>query len=416
MQRVDTIVLGAGIVGVSSALHLLKRGHCVALVDRRAPGEETSHGNAGVIERNGFVPIRFPEGLRALAKYALNLSPQAHYHVRFVREVLPWLMLLRQYSTSIAVDRFARAMDQLERHAAAEHWALARNASAERFFRATGWIHLYRSEAGFAGVERTLHYARIFGAAYDILEPEQLNELEPHLRPLCHKAVYWKDSESVSSPGGVTKAYAESFATKGGDILRGDALSLRREGEVWAVETEAGSLLGDNVVVALGPWSMDLLGLFGYALPMAVKRGYHTHFRPLRNATLSRPIVDIDNGFVLTPMESGIRLTTGIEFAARDAKATPVQIRRTKPLARQLFPLDTEIDQSPWMGSRPCFPDSLPMVGRAPRHGGLWFNFGHAHTGFTNGPVTGRLLAEMMTGARTIVDPVPYSPSRFVDI
>jgi D-lysine oxidase len=307
-------------------------------------------------------------------------------------------------------------MDQLERHAGAEHWAMAREASAEHFFRANGWIHLHRSKASFAAAESELHYARIFGAGYDILEPGQVAELEPHVRPVFHKAIHWKDSESVSSPGGVTKAYAEAFARNGGQILRGDALSLRREGDSWGVETQSGSLTGTDVVVALGPWSMDLLKLFGYDLPLAVKRGYHTHYRTMGNATLSRPVVDIDNGFVLTPMERGIRLTTGIEFAARDAVATPVQIRRTKPLARQLFPLDSEVDLAPWMGARPCFPDSLPMVGRSPRHTGLWFSFGHAHTGFTNGPVTGRLLSEMMTGARTLVDPKPYSPTRFIEI
>lgn len=416
MSRVDAIVLGAGIVGVSAALHLLKRGKSVALVDRRAPGEETSHGNAGVIERDGFVPITFPGSLSALATYALNRSPQAHYHPRFLSQILPWLWQFRQNSSSVAVDRFARAIDQLERHAAAEHRALASDSSAQHYFRSTGWIRLYRSEASFKDVERELHYARIFGAAYDILEPSELNELEPHLRPLCHKAVFWKDSESVSSPGGVTKAYADSFVAKGGALHRGDALSLRREGDGWAVETDTGTVGASDVVVALGPWSMDLLKLFGYQLPLAVKRGYHVHYRALGNATLSRPIVDTDKGYVLTPMERGIRLTTGIEFAARDAEPTPVQIRRTSGWARELFPLDTQVDQSPWMGARPCFPDSLPMVGRSPRHAGLWFDFGHAHTGFTNGPVTGRLLAEMMTGARTIVDPAPYSPGRFVDI
>ncbi len=416
MQRVDTIVLGAGIAGVSSAFHLLKRGRSVALIDRRAPGEETSHGNAGVIERDGFVPITFPDSFRALLTYALNRSPQAHYHPGFLRGLLPWLWQFREYSRNVAVDRFARAIDQLERHAAAEHWALAHSTPAERYFRDTGWIHLYRSKAGFGDIERDLHYARIFGAGYDILEPGDLNALEPHLRPACHKAVFWKDSHSVSSPGGVTKAYAETFRLMGGEILRGNALSLRREGDDWAVEAATGEVVATDVVVALGPWSMDLLRLFGYALPLAVKRGYHIHYTAQGNATLKRPVVDIDNGFVLTPMEHGVRLTTGIEFADRDADPTPVQIRRTKPLARQLFPIAAEVEDKPWMGSRPCFPDSLPMVGRAPRHGGMWFNLGHGHTGFTNGPVTGRLLAEMMTGGRTIVDPTPYSPSRFLDI
>lgn len=416
MRRVDAIVLGAGIVGVSTAFHLLKRGRMVALVDRRAPGEETSHGNAGVIERDGFVPLTFPSDLASLLKYALNLRPESHYHLRSLRRMLPWLWQLRRHSDAAAIDRFARAMDQLERHAAAEHRELARAASAGRFFRKTGWLHLYRTQAGFDHIERELHFARIFGASYDVLDPQEVGALEPHLRQRFAKAVYWKDSESVSSPGGVTKAYAEGFVQQGGYLFRGDALSLRRETDHWVVSTEAGPVRAEEVVVALGPWSMDLLKPMGYRLPLAAKRGYHIHYRAEGNATLERPVVDIENGFLLTPMERGIRLTTGVEFADRDAAATPVQIRRTKPLAMDLFPLEGEVDLTPWMGARPCFPDSLPMLGQAPLHQKLWFNFGHAHTGFTNGPITGRILAELMTGVRPLVDPAPYSPTRFMKI
>jgi D-amino-acid dehydrogenase len=128
---------------------------------------------------------------------------------------------------------------------------------------------------------------------------------------------------------------------------------------------------------------------------------------------LSRPVVDNDRGYVITPMEGGIRLTSGIEFAAADAAPTPVQIDRALPFARALFPLAEALDAEPWMGRRPCFPDSLPVLGGAPRHRGLWLNFGHGHSGFALGPVTGRLVAEMMTGADPLADPAPFAFERF---
>lgn len=416
MRKVDAVVLGAGIVGVSAAVHLLRRGCSVVLVDRRDPGEETSHGNAGVIERDGFVPIGFPDSLGSLVRYALNRTPEAHYHRRSLRDFLPWLTLLKEESTPAAIDRFARAADQLKRHAVAEHRALARAAQAGRYFRATGWLRLYRSAASFAKVERDLHYARIFGAGYDVLEADAVRQLEPHLRPVFHRAVHWLDSESVSSPGAVTKAYAGLFAAEGGTLLKGDALSLEGRDSGWMVATEAGRVWGAQALVALGPWSLDMLRPLGYDFPMAVKRGYHIHYRPLGGAFLSRPVVDVDNGYVLTPMERGIRLTTGIEFAERDAPPTPVQIARTKPHARKLFPIDVEVDPAPWMGARPCLPDSLPIIGRAPRHENLWLDFGHGHMGFTTGPVSGRLVADLMTGAKPLIDPAPYAASRFARI
>src|SRR5690606_24133186 len=160
-------------------------------------------------------------------------------------------------------------------------------------------------------------------------------------------------------------------------------------------------------------WSTDILAPLGYRFPLAVKRGYHRHYAPLGSARLNRPVVDVENGFVITPMEAGIRLTTGIEFAHRDAPPKPVQIERVLPIARRLFPLGEPVDDL-WLGRRPAFPDSRPVIGEAPRHRGLWLDFGHGHVGFTLGPVSGRLLAELMTGANELcADPEPFRADRF---
>jgi D-amino-acid dehydrogenase len=224
--------------------------------------------------------------------------------------------------------------------------------------------------------------------------------------------VVWTEALSASSPGGVTAAYAEQFAKEGGAIVKGEATSLRKSGEAWEVETAKGRASAPTVVAALGPWTVDVLKPLGYRLPFAVIRGYHRHFRPVGNAVLGRPVIDVEKGFVITPMERGIRLTTGYEFAARDAAPTPVQIARDLPLARELFPIGEPADE-PWLGRRPCLPDSLPVIGWAPRHKGLFINFGHSHLGFTLGPVTGRLAAEMITGETPVTDPAPFSAGRF---
>jgi D-amino-acid dehydrogenase len=166
-------------------------------------------------------------------------------------------------------------------------------------------------------------------------------------------------------------------------------------------------------VVALGPWAPDVLTPLGIRLPLAVKRGYHRHFRPQGNAGLARPVVDVEIGYCIAPMEQGIRLTTGAEFAARDAPPTPVQFERLMPSAKSLFPLGEPVESTPWMGSRPCFADSRPVIGRADGQPGLWLAFGHAHWGLTLGPVTGRLVADLMTGATPFCDPAPYGAQRF---
>jgi len=165
--------------------------------------------------------------------------------------------------------------------------------------------------------------------------------------------------------------------------------------------------------VALGPWSDDVFRPLGYDIPLAVKRGYHMHYGARGNATLSHPLHDGDGGYMLVPMSKGIRLTTGVEFADRDAPPNPIQLTRDEPVARELFPLGERLEPAPWLGRRPCLPDMVPVIGQGTRHHGLWFGFGHAHHGFTLGPVTGRLLAEMMTGETPFTDPSHYSASRF---
>jgi D-amino-acid dehydrogenase len=137
------------------------------------------------------------------------------------------------------------------------------------------------------------------------------------------------------------------------------------------------------------------------------------HYRSRGNATLNRPIYDGDYGYVLAPMRRGMRLTTGAEFALRDAAPTPVQLANVEPAARALYPLADRIDERPWLGCRPCLPDLLPIIGASPRHKGLWLDFGHHHLGFTLGPVSGRLIAELMTGKEPFTDPTPYRAERF---
>jgi D-amino-acid dehydrogenase len=221
------------------------------------------------------------------------------------------------------------------------------------------------------------------------------------------------DAASVSNPGAVAKSYAELFVKLGGVMLRGDAGTLHRTNGRWRVDTDEGPVDANDAVIALGPWAPDVLKPLGIQLPMAFKRGYHRHYRSQGNAGLARPIVDTDYGYCLAPMEQGIRLTTGAEFADRDAPPTPVQFERLMPAARALYPLGEGVEAQPWMGSRPCFADSRPVIGRTPGQQGLWLDYGHAHWGLTLGPVSGRLLADMMTGATPFTDPAPYSAERF---
>jgi D-amino-acid dehydrogenase len=413
MARMDAVVLGAGIVGTSIALHLVKRGLAVALMDRRAPGEETSYGNAGVIEGNTVFPPAFPSDPVALLRIALKRAPEANYHLTFLPHVAPWLLAFHTASHPKRLLETARVMRPLFARAVAEHEALLAEAGASRYLRKEGWLKLYRSERAFDALKGELALAQDFGIPHRALATEAARELEPSLAPVFRHAVHWQGVASVSNPLAVTQAYAARFAALGGVVMRGDARSLRRADGCWRADTAEGPLDASQAVLALGPFAPDVLAPLGIKPPLGIKRGYHRHYRASGNAALARPVVDTEIGYCLAPMEQGIRLTTGAEFAARDAPPTPVQFDRLLPAAKGLFPLGEPVEASPWMGSRPCFPDSRPVIGRAPGQDGLWLAYGHAHWGLTLGPVTGRLMAELMTGATPFCDPAPYGAERF---
>ena len=414
-MRCDVAVLGAGIVGICCALHLQKRSRSVVLVDRRGAAEETSFGNAGLIQREGVYPYGFPHDFGALARYAFNRTIDAYYHPSALPRLASFLWKYWTHSRPARHAEVARRYAKLIEHCVSEHEALAREAGDGALLRPTGWMKVFRTarerDRRFAEAER---WHSEFGINYRALDARTLQETEPHIAPVLVGAIHWTDPVSVEDPQGLAHAYLRDFERRGGTFAQGNAASLHADGRGWRVRTAKGWLDTPAVVVALGPWADTVTRALGYDFPLAVKRGYHMHYRPAGEAKLHTPILDTERGYFLAPMRRGIRLTTGAEFALRDAIRTPVQLGRAEPIARDLFPLAERLDTEPWMGARPCTPDMLPIIGRAPRHESVWFAFGHAHHGFTLGAVTGRLIAELVTGEPPFVDPTPYLPERFV--
>lgn len=412
-RQADVLVLGAGIIGVCVALHLQKRGRSVILVDRKEPGEETSYGNAGLIERSSVVPYGAPREFRTLLHYAFNRSADVRLDWTYLPRLAPWLWRFWRESAPERLAKAATDMWPLIRASVAEHDVLAKEAGAANSLRKEGWIEAFRSEASFEKALRAATSMAPYDLCYEVLGAKDLRRREPDLSGDLVGGIHWRDPATVDDPGGLVKSYASLFVRGGGGVCKADAQTLRQENNGWRVDGETGGIFARDTVVALGPWSADLLGGLGYRLPFAVKRGYHVHYEPKGEAKLNHPVVDIDGGYLLAPMRQGIRLATGIEFAPRDSSPNYSQLNAAEPLARRTFPLDRRIEARPWMGSRPCLADMRPVIGSAGKHKNLWLAFGHNHHGLTLGPVTGRLLAEMMTGQVPFTDPGPYAITRF---
>ncbi|ODN69048.1 Glycine oxidase [Methylobrevis pamukkalensis] len=227
-----------------------------------------------------------------------------------------------------------------------------------------------------------VNHVKLTGAEVAAAEPALVGGLAGGLR--------WSDPWSIRDPYSLVRAYVALFEKLGGTVMSGDAATVEAmlSAKGWRVATPEGPVEATDVVVALGPWADTVTRKLGYRFPLAVKRGYHMHYRPKDGAVLNNWVLDTERGYFLAPMQRGIRLTTGAEFARRDAPKTPVQLERAEKVARDFFPLGERVDLEPWMGSRPCTPDMMPVIGKAPQHDGLWFAFGHAHHGLTLGPIT----------------------------
>ena len=413
-SSVDVIVLGAGFVGVSAALQLQARGRSVVIVDRSgAIAGETSYGNTGIVQSEAIFPYVFPRAPGEIVRAALNRDPRAHIRYSALPAIAPSLWRYFRASTPARRLETAYVMAPFVARAADEHRAFARDAGAEALLREGGWIKIYRSPAGEEAVHREFEELKPFGVKPVALDRVALSALEPHVGPLALGGAHYSEPLTTPDPQGLAERYAGLFIERGGRLEKGDARTLSASGEGWTVATVAGTLNAKAAVVALGPWSDVVTASLGYRLPMFVKRGYHMHYAAKGNAGVNRPVLDLEKGYVVTPMARGLRLTTGAEFARRDDPPSSAHFERLEPFGREMFPLGERLDPQPWLGRRPTLPDMRPIIAPAPRHANLWFDFGHHHLGLTLGPVSGLLLAQMMGNEKPFIDPRPFAADRF---
>lgn len=412
----DTIVLGAGMVGTSIAFHLARRGRSVLLVDRREPGRETSFGNAGIIQREAVKPYAFPRDMATLLRVLPNRRIDIRYRPQGMLAAARPLWEYWRHSAPRAYAEIVPEYASLIMRCTEEHQVMIEAAGAESLVRKNGWLKGFRTQRVF---DEQLDIARNnevrFGVEHQVLDREALKAKEPHLSDELIGAIHWTNAWTVVDPGALVQAYAQAFKALGGDIEQAEAHQLEQTSSGWRLTTASGSFEAEEVVLATGPWSQNWLRPLGYRLPMFPKRGYHMHYATHGGVQLHHWLMDFESGFLLAPMQAGIRLTTGAELTTLEGPAHYGQLDAAEAVAKQLLPLGERRDPEPWQGSRPCMPDMKPVIGPASRHMGLWFAFGHGHQGFTLGPITGRLIGEMMSGEPPIVDMTPFRAERFAD-
>jgi glycine/D-amino acid oxidase-like deaminating enzyme len=411
--RDHVVVLGAGIVGVCTAWHLLHCGADVTLIDRDAPGLGCSFGNAGALSCGSVAPLAMPGVMRDALSMLLDPAAPLRIPLTYLPRAAPWLTQFVRAARPDTVRRISDALSTLLAHSIERHLELLGEIGAADLVRRSGQLYLYPDAAYLAKDTMSWALRREHGLRVQQLGRGDILALEPEVGPGYTVAMFTPEQGMSINPYRQVTAIAADFARRGGRIMRDRIVAIETEGDrVRALRGETASYPADHAVICAGAWSTQLLRQLGYAIPLESQRGYHV---TIANAgvAISRPVVAADRKVFLTPMEEGLRVAGTVEFGGLGR--APAR-QRAEYLVRDLvrvFPrAQVPADWSFWMGHRPCLPDSLPVLG-ASLHRGLWLNFGHGHLGLTMSAVCGDILARAMRGEPANIDLKPFSCERF---
>lgn len=410
----DVTILGAGIVGICCALSLLERGQRVRLIDRGEPGQETSSGNAGVISPWSIIPQSSPGLWRTLPGMLLSRNKPLAVRADTWPRMIPWGLRLLSFGTEGKMRDAANAMahlcapsiDLYRRHLA--------GTGHDGLIRDSHYIHAFRDEATARAAFDSLGY-RIRaekGAPMEVIDHATLKRMEPAIGPAYRAAIAIGAQARCTNPGRMGQVLADKARAMGAEIIFDEVQAINPTGTGWQITGKAQTYAAPDVVIAMGAWSAALLRPLGYRLPLMAERGYHIECQD-PGISIENSIMDMDGKFVASSMEGGVRIAGQAEFGRADA---PPDQRRQTLLARQakaVFP-DLNVKEARfWMGRRPSFPDSLPVLGPSERHRGLHFCFGHSHYGLMMAPKSGEVLADHLTDVRPNTPIDAYRASRF---
>lgn len=406
-------VVGAGIVGCSCALFLQRDGHDVVLIDPRDPGSGTSKGNAGIVSRGSVMPLATIETLRDVPGMLRDPMGALTIRWRHLPGLLPWLARFVLASRRRTVESSTEALAALLAQASQSHDIVIQQAGLGDLVQSGGWLKVAYDRPRLERYMEPLRrrYDR-FGIAYHMLDREACLDLEPALNPAIAGGALIADCRAVRHPQNYTAGIARAVMERGGQHLCQSVRGIeRQDGMVEAVITEAGRQPVDGLVLAAGAFSGPLARMGGASVPLIAERGYHLML-PHPAVTLNNPVYTVEGSFVVAPMTHGLRLTGGVELASNEARPDYDRIRRLLAPARTLIPgLGATIEDA-WQGHRPSLPDSLPVIDKAPGLRNFWYAFGHQHIGLTLGPLTGRLVADLVAGRQPSMDLTPFRARR----
>lgn len=411
-MRQAFVVIGAGIVGISTAIWLQRDGHQVTVIDKEGPAAGASFGNAGVMATGSLVPVTVPGLLFKAPKMLFSKNQPLFLRWGYLPKLTPFLLKYLKHANTKSVTRIAVGLNQLLHDTPEQHFDLAQGTPAEAYIEHGDYLYAYDNKAAFEADSYTWEVKKSGGVDFVEMDEEALSEYDPNIKNRFGYGVQCKHHGKITDPGAYVNALAEHFIANGGDIQHQELLGFElNNGQCDGLITTDGSITADKYIVTTGAWSSAWEKALGITVPMESERGYHIEFvNP--SITLRSPLMVTGGKFVVHSMIGRMRCAGIVEFGGLHNPSSKAPIKLLKKQMAKLFP-DLSYDSvNEWLGHRPATADSLPVIGASPNAKNVYLGYGHHHVGISGGPKTGRWLAKLAAGVPLDVDLTTYAADR----
>ena len=405
-------VIGAGIQGVCVGLNLIKKGFEVTIIDRDDPGKNSaSYGNAGHFSPYASLSMNRPDILIDVPAMLMRSTGPLALKWNYVPKMIPWFLNFFKNCTKKKMMHTARYMHQILDLALPAYDELFQEVDVSGLVESKGIIYFW-TDRDLKSRELEINVRKELGVEQKLLTPHEIHDLEPHIKKIYHAGVLYPSAKHARNPRKILLKLFELFLKQGGKFKKENVSTINfSTKDKPIIKTNLNSYEFEKAVIACGAFSKRLTDQANEKIPLDTERGYHVHFKGYDHL-LSRPVIFLNRGFGITPMEQGLRVVGTVEFGGLKNPLSKKRINNLVNNAKYLFPeLSEHYDE--WLGFRPTLPDFLPVLGPSKKYKNLFYSFGHHHLGWTLGAISGKIIAGMIAGENTNLDLAPYSSLRF---
>lgn len=409
----DILVIGAGIVGVSTAIWLQRSGVSVTLIDRDEPGSATSYGNAGILASASVIPVPTPGILKKVPGMLLNPNKALFLKWSQLPRLLPFFYKYLLNSNSDSVFKISNALSYILYDTVEQHLEISKGTNAENYITTNDLIFGYSDKIAFENDRYSWDLKRKHGHKFSSLSRDDLAKYDKNLKNKFGFAVKCMNHGTISDPGVYISELFKSFVNKGGKFLKAEVKDILFDNfrNPIYLNTNNGDISCNKIVLTAGVWSAGLAKKLGVKIPLTSERGYHVEYHS-PNIKFKAPVVISDSKFIIHSMQGRLRCAGLVEFGGIFQPESSHPFKLIEKKIETLFPQLKYERKTYWMGHRPSTTDSLPVIDISPNYNNVWLGYGHQHIGLSAGPKTGKILSEIILSKNTNRDLSRFSASR----